>query len=114
MWQWADALMESLLQAVGQHRRFASWAGAVLAAWIDGPREIAVAAADTSPLSRVAHFGTAPGMVWTTSPELPLLAERHMNNDDDVAYVCQRFVCQAPTTDAQTLTHLVAANVPSE
>ncbi|CAL9513196.1 hypothetical protein SUDANB58_03695 [Streptomyces sp. enrichment culture] len=92
--------------------RFVGWGLAVAEALLDGPREVAVVgpALDdeaTRTLHRTALRGTAPGAVVAVgtegSDEFPLLAGRPLVGGAPAAYVCRRFTCEAPTTDAEGL-----------
>ncbi|MFH8488294.1 thioredoxin domain-containing protein [Streptomyces longisporoflavus] len=83
--------------------RFIGHGLAVAEAALDGPREVAVIGAVGGELHRTALLGTAPGAVVAVgaagSDEFPLLAGR----EQAAAYVCRRFVCDAPTADAGEL-----------
>ncbi|MFJ6010709.1 thioredoxin domain-containing protein [Streptomyces sp. NPDC092952] len=93
--------------------RFIGWGLAVAEAQLDGVREIAVAGPVGGELHRTALLGTAPGAVVaageTGGAEFPLLADRPMVGGAPTAYVCRRFVCDAPTTDAAELARKVGA-----
>jgi len=73
--------------------RFAGWSGAVGEALAAGPLEVAVV--DRPDLARIARLATSPGAVVVTAGDSPLLADR----PPGAAYVCQGFVCDAPTID---------------
>ncbi|MEU0741660.1 thioredoxin domain-containing protein [Streptomyces sp. NPDC006134] len=92
--------------------RFIGWGLAVAEALLDGPREVAVVgpALDdeaTRTLHRTALRGTAPGAVVAVGTEggdeFPLLAGRPLVDGAPAAYVCRRFTCDAPVTDAERL-----------
>ncbi|MFJ5221667.1 thioredoxin domain-containing protein [Streptomyces sp. NPDC088400] len=91
--------------------RFVGWGLAVAEALLDGPREVAVVGPEgderTARLHRTALLGTAPGAVVATGAagggEFPLLADRPLVDGQAAAYVCRRFVCAAPTTEADVL-----------
>jgi len=86
--------------------RYAGWAAATAEALQAGPLEIAVAEAPE--LAVVARRATSPGAVVVTGGVSPLLADR----PPGAAYVCQGFVCDAPTRDAAELARRVGAVVP--
>jgi uncharacterized protein YyaL (SSP411 family) len=87
--------------------RFIGHGLAVAEAALDGPREVAVIGEVGGELHRVALLGTAPGAVVAVGPaggdELPLLAGRGLVGGLPAAYVCRRFVCDAPATDVGEL-----------
>ncbi|MFF2008015.1 thioredoxin domain-containing protein [Streptomyces sp. NPDC058195] len=93
--------------------RFVGWGLAVAEALLDGVREIAVAGPVGGELHRTALLATAPGAVVaageTGGAEFPLLVDRPMTGGAPTAYVCRRFVCGAPTTDAAELARQVGA-----
>ncbi|AUG79429.1 membrane protein [Kitasatospora sp. MMS16-BH015] len=94
-----------------QAPRFVGWGLAAAEALLDGPREVAVVgpAGDpaTAELHRIALLGTAPGAVVAVGTpgeeEVPLLADRPLQDGRATAYVCRHFTCDAPTTDASVL-----------
>ncbi len=77
--------------------RFAGWSAVAGEALVAGPLEVAVV--DRPDLARIARLATSPGAVVVSSGDSPLLAGRPAG----AAYVCQGFVCDAPTTDAEPL-----------
>jgi uncharacterized protein len=91
--------------------RFIGWGLAVAEAALDGPREVAVVGGIGDPLTaelhRTALLGAAPGAVVALgedgSREFPLLRGRGTRAGRAAAYVCRRFVCDAPTSDPRTL-----------
>ncbi|MEU5739952.1 thioredoxin domain-containing protein [Streptomyces tendae] len=92
--------------------RFIGWGLAAAEALLDGPREVAVVAAEAADpaargLHRTALLGTAPGAVVAFgtegSDEFPLLAGRPLVGGTPAAYVCRNFTCDAPTTDPDRL-----------
>ncbi|MEU5628832.1 thioredoxin domain-containing protein [Streptomyces tendae] len=92
--------------------RFIGWGLAAAEALLDGPREVAVVAAEPADpaargLHRTALLGTAPGAVVAFgtegSDEFPLLAGRPLVGGTPAAYVCRNFTCDAPTTDPDRL-----------
>jgi hypothetical protein len=62
-----------------------------------------VAVVDSPELAVVARLTTSPGAVVVTGGDSPLLADR----PSGAAYVCQGFVCDAPTTDPAALAERV-------
>jgi len=74
------------------------------------PRELALigSAEEISALVAVAREAYRPFQVIAAAeegaqPSLPLLADRPRVEGKGTAYLCRRFVCQAPTTDAEQL-----------
>jgi uncharacterized protein len=98
------------------------WALTVAEALADGPREVAIAGPHADrrrdALRVVALAGVAPGMVVSVGePDaegVPLLAGRPLVAGQPAAYVCRRFVCQAPVTSPEALAAQVGAIVPAE
>ncbi len=99
--EWAERLMPALIPLVGTHTRFAGWSGSVLAMWLDGPREVALAASADSDFKKLVALGTSPGLVYAWNHDQPLLQGRAKQNEADTAFVCRGFVCQAPITSAE-------------
>jgi uncharacterized protein YyaL (SSP411 family) len=94
---WARDRAGTLVEAVAAHPRFAGHAAAVVTALLDGPREVAVASEALLPL---AFRATAPGAVVAHGADLPLLENRAGTG---LVYVCRGHVCDAPTSDPQTV-----------
>jgi uncharacterized protein len=77
-------------------------------------REIAIVGppgrSDTESLLRVVFEPFLPNRVVAGgNAATPLLAERDMRDGKATAYVCEHYVCQAPTTDADELRQLLEA-----
>jgi uncharacterized protein len=100
-----------------RYPRYAGWGLAVAQAALDGPREVAVVGDPDDPgyrlLLATARRGTAPGLVLAGGPPgssgVPLLADRPARDGHATAYVCRRFVCEAPTTEPAALAAAVSA-----
>jgi uncharacterized protein YyaL (SSP411 family) len=117
---WVDDLLPLLVAAVAKNGRFAGWAGAALTAWLDGPREVAVLAAEGSPMPNLMAQATAPGLVFlaghnheeeSSGAEFALLEGRTRIGGHDTAYVCQQFTCSAPTSDLEVLSALIGVRI---
>jgi uncharacterized protein len=99
----AERAVGSVTRVIERFPRYAAWSAATAEALVAGPLEIAVV--DAPALAAGARRATSPGAVVVTSGSSPLLAER----PPGAAYVCQGFVCDAPTTDAAELARRVGA-----
>jgi uncharacterized protein YyaL (SSP411 family) len=100
---WAERFIPALIPLVASHTRFAGWGSAMFVTWLDGPREVAIAGSNDSEFREVLAKGTAPGMVYAWGSDQPLLTNRNIVDGKTKAYVCRGFVCDAPTTDLQSL-----------
>jgi uncharacterized protein len=79
------------------------------------PKEVVVVgepgAADTQALLREVFEPFVPNKVVAGgSAEIPLLEGRTQRDGKAAAYVCENYVCQAPTTDPQELRRLLTAD----
>jgi len=114
--RYADVVERVLTRAVPLLREVPSGVAALLEvadAYVAGVWEVAVVgqpgAPDTEALLDAVHLAVrtdvalAVGDHETDPPPLPLLAGRRRREGRATAYVCQRFVCQAPTTDPTEL-----------
>ena len=109
----AEAALAASGPAALEHPRFGGWALAAAEALVDGPREVAVIGsrgdAAAEQLHRTALLATAPGAVVAFGDPVdgaggvPLLEGRSMLDGLPTAYVCRRFVCSRPVTDAAAL-----------
>ena len=99
----AERAVGATARLIERFPRYAGWAAATAEALQAGPLEIAVV--DAPELAGVARLATSPGAVVVTGGSSPLLADR----PSGAAYVCQGFVCDAPTTDAGELARRVKA-----
>ena len=100
---WAEKFIPALVPLVASHTRFAGWGSAMFVTWLDGPREVALVGSSDSKFREALVNGTAPGMVYSWGSDQPLLQDRKVLEGKSTAYVCRGFVCDAPTTDLQTL-----------
>jgi len=78
------------------------------------PKEVAIVgqpgARDTEAMLRVVFEPFVPNKVVAGGhAAIPLLEGRHARNGQATAYVCEHYVCQAPTTDPEELRSLVLA-----
>jgi uncharacterized protein YyaL (SSP411 family) len=85
--------------------------------WLDQPREVAIVGApqaeDTRALLRAVFEPFAPNKVVAGGQaDIPLLEGREQRNGHAAAYVCQHYLCQAPTSDPDELRKLL--NVAGE
>ena len=101
----AERAVGSIAPLVERFPRYAGWIAAVGEAMTAGPLEIAVVEAPE--LAAVARRTTSPGAVVVTGGDSPLLADRPAG----AAYVCQGFVCDAPTKDSADLSRRVGVVV---
>jgi uncharacterized protein len=70
------------------------------------PRELAIVGPVDSPVARAALESFQPDTVVAVGPseEVPLLAGKGLVGGKPAVYVCERFACQAPVTEASALT----------
>ncbi len=82
-----------------------AWALCALDLWFSPPRELALVGPVDSPVARAALAPFQPRSVVAVGPseEVPLLAGKDLVDGRPAVYVCERFVCQAPVTDASAL-----------
>jgi uncharacterized protein YyaL (SSP411 family) len=107
----AELALAPLVALGAEHPRFAGWGLAVLTAWLDGPREVAVigdpADSVTEELWRTVVESGQPGLVHLRgegAEDEPLLTGRTVVNGNPTAYVCRAFVCDAPAQSVAELT----------
>jgi uncharacterized protein len=83
------------------------WALCALDLWLSPPREIAVVGPVDSAVARAALAPFAPRTVVAVGPAegVPLLEGKEFVDGKPAVYVCERFACQAPVTDAAALSH---------
>ena len=81
------------------------WALCALDLHLSPPRELAVVGDPGSDVARAALRGFDPNAVVAFGPadDVPLLEGKTLVGGQPAVYVCERFVCQAPVTDATEL-----------
>ncbi len=84
------------------------WALCALDLWLAPPRELAIVGPVDSPVARAALAPFAPTTVVAVGPAdgVPLLEGKGLVEGEPAAYVCERFACRAPVTDAEELSAL--------
>ena len=111
-WTIAETAVASLANPISEAPTgFGQWLTA--ASFILGePQELAIVGAldgpDTAALLQVSRAAYRPSLIVALGHEndgddMALLAQRPMIDDQATAYLCRRFVCQAPVTDPKTL-----------
>jgi uncharacterized protein YyaL (SSP411 family) len=72
------------------------------------PREIAIVGPVDSAVARAALEPFQPNTVVAVGPseDVPVLAGKGLVNGEPAVYVCERFACQAPVTEAKALANL--------
>jgi uncharacterized protein len=81
------------------------WALCALDLHLSPPRELAIAGGPDTPVARAALRGLEPNAVVAFGPadDVPLLAGKALVDGQAAVYVCERFACRAPVTDAARL-----------
>jgi len=81
------------------------WMLCALDLWLAPPREIAIVGPVDSPVARAALAPFAPSAVVAVGPAdgVPLLEGKDLVDGKPAVYVCERFACRAPVTDAAGL-----------
>ncbi len=128
----AAALGLLRLEALTGERRYGEWAGGVLRLFakaaprqpdafahllrsldfqLSPTKEVALVGDNLAELAAVVRAAHRPHQVLAAGPEgsatPALLSKRSAVDGKPTAYVCERFACQAPTTDAGTLKSLL-------
>ena len=116
-----DASLSRLAATAGQHARFHGWVLAGVEARLAGPLEVAITSGSPTTrahLRRTAMSGVGPGLVVAVQGESgdigaepALLQDRPRDQDQPLAFVCQNFTCQLPTSDPAELAELVGGPV---
>ncbi|MBA3565379.1 MAG: thioredoxin domain-containing protein [Actinobacteria bacterium] len=88
-----------------------AWMLCGLDLWFSPTREIAIVGSVDSPVARAALASFEPRTVVAVGPAegVPLLEGKRLVDGKPAVYACERFVCQAPVTDAAALATLTAA-----
>jgi uncharacterized protein YyaL (SSP411 family) len=78
------------------------WALCALDLWLAPPQELAVVGPVGSAVARAALVPFRPRAVAAVGPaeDVPLLAGKGLVDGAPAVYVCERFACRAPVTDA--------------
>ena len=109
-WQLAERSLQAIAKLMMQYPTgFGQWLNAASFA-LSEPREIALIGSveELAPLLEVVRSRYRPFQVIASrgedaEPSLPLLANRPKIDARGTAYVCRRFVCEAPVTSPKTL-----------
>jgi uncharacterized protein YyaL (SSP411 family) len=82
-----------------------AWALNALDLYLATPRELAIVGPPESPVARAALEPFAPNTVVAFGPAggVPLLKGKELVDGKPAVYVCERFACQAPVTEAAAL-----------
>ncbi|CAN5878787.1 thioredoxin domain-containing protein [soil metagenome] len=106
LWGLAEAAVRTTGTAVAQAPSAVGHTLSVLTTLLDGPRELAVSGTDATSLATVAWERFRPGLAVAhadrDSETVALLANRHRPGET-LAYVCSRFVCEAPVSTPEDL-----------
>jgi uncharacterized protein YyaL (SSP411 family) len=100
----------SVLRLVGpsiaRNPSFFAWSLCVLDLHVSSPREIAIVGRPDDQVARAVLAGFEPNAVVAFGPaeDVPLLAGKTAIDGKPTVYVCERFACAAPVTDAAALT----------
>jgi len=112
----AERGLATMVPIIARAPRAAGSGAATAEALLAGPLEIAVAGPpgpQRERLAAIVHAGTSPGAVVVVGEAdtqgVPLLAGRRTPASPVAAFVCEGFVCQAPTTDAFMISAAVRA-----
>ena len=81
------------------------WALCALDLHLSSPRELAIVGGADSAVARAALRGLDPNAVVAFGPadDVPLLEGKTLVDGSPAVYVCERFACRAPVTDASEL-----------
>ena len=105
----AEAAMRAGAALAGRYPSAVGHLLAVAHSWQRPPKEVAIVGSDAGNLVDVVWERYRPALVLATDPgdgsglAVPLLSGRTPHDGPALAYVCERFVCQAPVKTAQEL-----------
>ena len=107
LWQLAEESTATMSKFMSEYpSSFGQWLS-VASFMLGEPLEVALVGRDEeiAPLLEVVRQGYRPFQVVAAGQEanVPLLENRSRVEGKGTAYVCRRFVCQAPVTDAKAL-----------
>ena len=107
LWQLAEESTATMSKFMSEYpSSFGQWLS-VASFMLGEPLEVALVGSDEeiAPLLEVVRQGYRPFQVVAAGQEanVPLLENRSRVEGKGTAYVCRRFVCQAPVTDAKAL-----------
>jgi len=99
------AVLRLLAPAMERIPRPFAWALCALDLHLAPPRELAIVGDVRSEVARAALAGFQPRTVVAVGPseEVPLLAGKSLVGGAPAVYVCERFACRAPVTQAAEL-----------
>ena len=104
----AEAVLKLLQNAMRRYPLGFARALNALDFYLDTPREVAIVGPDAQALRRAVFEPFVPNKVVAgAGAPIPLLEGREGRNGHALAYVCEHYVCQAPTGDPEKLRHLL-------
>jgi len=111
----AEEVLQLLRDAMAKYPLGFARALNALDFYLDEPREVAIVgpsgAESTHALLRAAFEPFVPNKVVAGgTARLPLLENRAVQNGEAAAYVCEHYVCRAPTSDPEELRNLLVGN----
>ena len=103
--QWAVGGLRLVRDLLPRAPQAYAWALCALDLHLSPPRELAIVGGAESDVARAALRRFDPNAVVAFGPDddVPLLAGKELVDGRPAVYVCERFACQAPETDAAAL-----------
>ena len=103
--QWAVGGLRLVRDLLPRAPQAYAWALCALDLHLSPPRELAIVGGAESDVARAALRRFDPNAVVAFGPDddVPLLAGKELVDGRPAVYVCERFACQAPVTDAAAL-----------